>query len=444
MKLLGRWSLASVMKAVVGVPYYLLLVFLPVLLALGLWVGLKPGRKATVDLEVPVRVELDAAAHPFSTTRDDTTQVSIEKLHGELSVRRKASGGAVLVGLGAAIIGLGTVLIVLNRLRAILRTLTDQDPFVPANASRIRTIGLVLIIGQLASAGLGAGLAAHVARDVSLAGLTFRPELGLNGWVIFGGLVLLMLAEVFKLGAEMKGDLETARKIQASLVPGEVFRKNRAEVHARMVPARTVGGDYYDVLEMGEEGLAVIVGDVTGKGLPAAMLMASVLGSARALFSAGLRGKDLIAALNRHVCTNAAGGRFVTLFYGELDAATGELNYVNAGHNPPLLARADGSVDRLEPTGMVLGVMPEASFEACRAEIRAADRLLIFTDGYSEAFNKKDEEYGEGRLAESLVRAQGLPLQAAVERVTADVLAFCGSIPPHDDMTLMLVARQAS
>jgi sigma-B regulation protein RsbU (phosphoserine phosphatase) len=205
-----------------------------------------------------------------------------------------------------------------------------------------------------------------------------------------------------------------------------------------------VGGDYYDVLELDGKGLAVVVGDVTGKGLPAAMLMASVLGSARALFSAGLRGRDLIAALNKHVCTNAAGGRFVTLFYGELDTATGELTYVNAGHNPPILARADGSVERLEPTTMVLGVMPDVPVEAGRAELGPADRLLIFTDGYSEAWNKKEEEYGEGRLAESLVRAQALTPPAAVEQVTADVLAFCGSTPPHDDMTLMLVARQAS
>ena len=142
-------------------------------------------------------------------------------------------------------------------------------------------------------------------RDISVAGLTFDDILSLNAWVLFSGLVLIVLAEVFRLGAEMKGDLETARKIQFDLLPGEVFRKNDVDVHARMRPAKAVGGDLYDVIELDEGRLAIIVGDVTGKGLPAAMLMASVLGSVRALFSAGLRGSELITALNRHVCTNA-------------------------------------------------------------------------------------------------------------------------------------------
>jgi serine phosphatase RsbU (regulator of sigma subunit) len=389
-----------------------------------------------------VHFDLDPDSHAFTTARGDVAAASIQKAHGALVVKGGVTRGAALVGFGAGIIGLGTVLVALNRLRAILRTLRDQNPFVAANAARIRMIGIVLILGQLLSAGSGAWLAARISRGVSVAGVTFRPELALNGWVIFGGLILLMVAEVFRLGAEMKGDLETARKIQAGLVPGEVFRKNHAEVHARMLPARAVGGDYYDVLDMDEKGLAVIVGDVTGKGLPAALLMASVLGSARALFSAGLRGGELIAALNRHVCTNAAGGRFVTLFYGELDTATGELTYVNAGHNPPILARADGGVERLQPTCMVLGVTAETPVEVGRAQIRPADRLLLFTDGYSEAWNKKEEEYGEERLADSLLRARTLSPPDAVERLTADVLSFCGAVQPRDDMTLMLVARQ--
>jgi sigma-B regulation protein RsbU (phosphoserine phosphatase) len=203
-----------------------------------------------------------------------------------------------------------------------------------------------------------------------------------------------------------------------------------------------VGGDYYDILDLDKSRLAVIVGDVAGKGLPAAMLMASVVGSMRALSSAGLRGGALITALNRHVCTNMSSGRFITLFYGELDTSTGRLTYVNAGHNPPILLRADGRVDRLQPTAMVLGVLADAPVEVGSDEVGSADRLLLFTDGYSEAANKKDEEYGEERLAESLARARALQPPAAVERLTADVLRFCGSVPPRDDMTLMLVTRQ--
>jgi serine phosphatase RsbU (regulator of sigma subunit) len=119
------------------------------------------------------------------------------------------------------------------------------------------------------------------------ADLTFQGGVSINTWVIFAGLILLMLTEVFSLGAEMKGDIETARKIQLHLIRGEVFHENNTVIQARMRPAKIVGGDYYDVHELDERHCAVILGDVAGKGLSAAMLMASVLGSPRALSSAG-------------------------------------------------------------------------------------------------------------------------------------------------------------
>jgi serine phosphatase RsbU (regulator of sigma subunit) len=443
MKLLGRWSLASFMKLVIDVPYYFLLVLLPVLFAIALWLALTPGYSGSVTFDIPVRFQLDPATHPLVTARHDIQAVSITRAHGILLVTGRASSiGIALAGLGYGIISLGVVLFVLNRLRAILRTLRDQNPFVALNASRIRMIGIVLVIGPLASTGLDAWYAERVTREISVAGLTLSADLCINTWVIFSGLILFMLAEVFRLGADMKGDLETARKIQFDLVPGEIFRKNDAVVHARMRPANIVGGDYYDVLELDEKRLAVIVGDVTGKGLPAAMLMASVLGSMRALCSAGLRGCELIAALNRHVCTNPSGDRLVTLFYGELDTTTGEMAYVNAGQNPPILVRSDGRVDRLQPTAMVLGVMAGAAVESRQVKIEPGDRLLLFTDGFSEAFNKRDEEYGEERLTESFARVRTLAPSLVVERLIADVLSFCGSVQPHDDMTLMLVERQ--
>jgi sigma-B regulation protein RsbU (phosphoserine phosphatase) len=352
--------------------------------------------------------------------------------------------GIAWPALVSAIITLGMILVVLNRLRAIFRSLSDQNPFVAANASRIRTIGIVLVLGELALAGPGAWYAARLTRGISVTGLTFKADMSINAWVIFSGLILLMLAEVFGLGAEMKGDLEAARKIQISLVPGEIFRQKDVVVHARMRPAKIVGGDYYDVLELDERRLAFIVGDVAGKGLPAAMLMASVLGSVRALCSAGLRGSELITALNRHVCTSTSDGRFVTLFYGEVDSTTGEMMYVNAGHNPPILLRSDGRLERLQPTAMVLGVVGDAGVEARHVQIKPADRLLLFTDGFTEAFNKGDEAYGEERLTESFVRVRTLPSSVVVERLITDVLSFCGSVQPRDDMTLMLVGREAA
>jgi hypothetical protein len=445
MKLLGRWSLASLMKLLVDVPYFFLLVLVPLLAVSALWVGVRHGLGDVVHVEAPVQFEIAPADRDQSAAGQGAMQAAITKAHGTLKVSSKSIRPGVLwVGVAYGLVGLSVVLFVVSRLRAIFRTLRDQNPFVLANASRIRMIGAALILGQLVGGLTEAWLGNQMAKGVSVAGVTLRTDPSFNGWPIFAGVILLMLAEVFRLGAEMKGDLEIARKIQSGLVPGEMFRKNGAEVHARMRPAKTVGGDYYDVLDLDETHLAIIVGDVTGKGLPAAMLMASVLGSARALSSAGLRGSALIVALNRHVCTNMSGSRFVTLFYGELDTTTGKLTYVNAGHNPPILLRADGRVERLQPTAMVLGVMADTAVDTGLAELGPADRLLLFTDGYSEASNKKDEEFGEERLAASLTRAQALQPPAAVERLTAEVLSFCGSVPPRDDMTLMLVARHSA
>ncbi len=445
MKVLGRWSLASSLKAGIEVAYFGVFALLLALCAAALWMALttgRPGRQPSVSLNVPVHFSLDPASHPFSTNQPDVRAVSIGKARGELRVEGGSSPGLAWAALALAIAGLATVLVVLGLLRAIFRTLKDQEPFVSRNATRIRWVGLVLVLGQLFFAALAAWLAAWVTGGISVAGVAFENKPALNGWVLFSGVILIVLAEVFRLGAEMKGDLETARKIQFDLVPAEAFRRDDVVVHARMRPARTVGGDLYDVVDLDDGRLAVIVGDVTGKGLPAALLMTSIVGSLRALLAGGLRGCELMAALNRHVCKNNSAGRFVTLFYGELDPSTGNLTYVNAGHNPPFLRRANGDVDQLLPTAMLLGFAKDATIEAGQARVEPSDRLLLFTDGLSEAMNRKDEEYGEARVKESLARAQGLTPLATVDRLIADVQGFCGEAPPHDDMTLLLVARQ--
>lgn len=442
MKVLGRWSLVSYMKVLVDVAYFGLLLLVALACVLALVTAVTSGGKSGVQFEVPVRFDLAEASHPFSTDLSDVEAATISEAGGKLTVRGgAASMGLVLAGLGSAVVFLVTALFILGRLRGVFRTLKDENPFVAQNSSRIRLIGLALIVGEVATAGLAAILAARATSEISIEGVAFRNGLALDAWPLFAGLVLIVLAEIFRLGAQMKGDLETARKIQFDLVPGERFEKRDVVVQARMRPARSVGGDYYDVFELDDGHLAVVVGDVAGKGLPAALLMTSIVGSVRALLSAGLRGCELIAALNRHVCANTSGGRFVTLFYGELDVDAGRLTYVNAGHNPPYLLRADGREERLEPTAMVLGVMPEAAVEAQQALLMPADRLLLFTDGLSEAFNAKEEEYGETRLRDSLARSLSLPPAAAIERLTADVLSFCGRVPLRDDMTLMLVAR---
>ena len=218
-----------------------------------------------------------------------------------------------------------------------------------------------------------------------------------------------LLALELKDKLALKGDLEVARQIQFGLLPFEPLVRPGAFVSASMRPANTVGGDYFDVIDLDDERLAVTVGDVAGKGMPAALLMALLQGSLRTLITAGLRGPELMAKLNDHLCVNIPSNRLVTLFYAEYDPRSGELAYVNAGHNAPFILRGDGTLERLPATGVALGVVPHAPFEA--------------------------------RLAWQLDTGRGLSDRALIDAVCQDVLAFCGPVRPRDDMTFMVLAR---
>ncbi len=253
--------------------------------------------------------------------------------------------------------------------------------------------------------------------------------------------VLLALELRDKLG--LKGDLEIARTIQFGLLPFEPWESGSLSARAAMRTANTVGGDYFDRVELGEGRVAVVIGDVAGKGMPAALLMALLQGSLRTLVTAGLRGAELVARLNQHLAANIPRNRLVTLFYAEVDPAGGPLHYVNAGHNPPLLAHADGSRTSLGATGMALGILPEAGYECLETSFTGGDRLLLYTDGIVEAENARDEAYGDERLAAFLVARRQTAADALLEGLLADVVAHAGPLRPRDDMTLLVLDRRA-
>jgi len=242
-----------------------------------------------------------------------------------------------------------------------------------------------------------------------------------------------------KLG--LKGDLEVARQIQFGLLPFEPIERDGIAIATTMRPANTVGGDYFDVIDLGEGRLAIAVGDVAGKAMPAALLMALLQGSLRTLLSADFRGEELISKLNAHLHANIPSNRLVTFFYAELDTATGVLRYVNAGHNPPFLLAAGQPTARLGPTGVVLGVLPSATYEAMEVTLEPGDRLLLYTDGVTEAANPADEEYSDVRLEAYVRDRRGEPGRQLLDGIVADVLRFCGTARPHDDMTLMCLDR---
>jgi phosphoserine phosphatase RsbU/P len=269
------------------------------------------------------------------------------------------------------------------------------------------------------------------------ADLVSLPPLTLVG----GTALFFLLALELRDKLSLKGDLEVARQIQFGLLPFEPLVQEGLEIRTAMRPANTVGGDYFDLVDIGPGRLAVVMGDVAGKGMPAALLMALLQGSLRTLLVAGFRGEELVAKLNAHLCANIPSNRLVTLFYGELDTESGALAYVNAGHNPPFLLCGAAAPCALPSTGPALGILESAVFAAERVALEPGDRLFLYTDGVTEAENAQDDAYGEERLVAYLARQRDIAVQALVDGLVQDVLAFCGTTRTRDDMTLMCLSR---
>jgi serine phosphatase RsbU (regulator of sigma subunit) len=280
--------------------------------------------------------------------------------------------------------------------------------------------------------------------------LSVAPLSDWEVWALLGATLLFFLLVLElrdKLG--LKGDLEVARQIQFGLLPFEPFAQDGIAIATAMRPANTVGGDYFDVIPLGpttpggSERIAVVLGDVAGKGMPAALLMALLQGSLHTLVNAGLRGAELVRTLNAHLCKSLPSNRLITLFYSELETTTGAFSYVNAGHNPPFLLPAEGPTRRLAPNAMALGIVADTPFAADTAVLGRGDHLFLFTDGLTEAANPADQEFGDERLRIALESRRETPGAALIEEVLAEVLGFCGPAKPRDDMTLLSLRREA-
>ncbi len=261
--------------------------------------------------------------------------------------------------------------------------------------------------------------------------------------------LLLLLVLVLEIAdrVTMKRDLEIAREIQLWLVPGTPPSLAGLELAFVNRPANTVAGDYYDVFprttaESGHGNYLIAVADVAGKSLPAALLMATFQASLRTLSASGCGLLPLIDGLNRYSCAHSRGGlRFTTAFLAEFTPETGELTYVNAGHNAPILLRMSGSIERLDRGGLPLGIRENASYESATVAMGVGDVLLVFTDGLIEAVNDRDEEFSEARLLAALMNLRGAAADAITKRVMADVESFVGMAHQHDDITCVVARR---
>jgi phosphoserine phosphatase RsbU/P len=238
-------------------------------------------------------------------------------------------------------------------------------------------------------------------------------------------------------------DLERAREIQQSLLPKEIAQVPGFEVIAAWEPARLVGGDYYDVIRLTGTKLAICIADVVGKGVSAALLMANVQATVRAYASEQAAPSWLCRRVNEVLCDNLAADKFVTLFYGILDAESRTFRYTNAGHLPPLLVRADGSCDKLSDGGAVLGVFRKWNYDDGLATLAPGDRLFLFTDGITEAARHDGEEFGEAGLLQAAQDGAAFSAGEMKTHLLAEVNRFCNS-QLHDDATLLLIAAQAT
>ena len=233
--------------------------------------------------------------------------------------------------------------------------------------------------------------------------------------------------------------MEEAREIQLGLVPREIPSIPGCDVAATWRPSGTLSGDYFDVLRFSEHQFGICIADAVGKGVPAALLMSNIQAMVKGLAQESLPPGELCARLNSFVCKTITPNKFITLFYAHLDSGKRMLQYANAGHNPPILARRDGTLVRLSAGGAVLGVRSDWRYKQGQIELSSGDRLLLFTDGVSEARDPAGEEFGEARLIEMILSMPEASPHHLKRKLMQSVTDFCRS-PLQDDATLIALS----
>jgi len=245
---------------------------------------------------------------------------------------------------------------------------------------------------------------------------------------------------------KQRRELEIAREVQERLFPQDYPSVPGLELAGACRPALAIGGDYYDFVPLEDGRLGIAIGDISGKGIPAALLMATLRAFLR---GQTIRGRGdlarLMSDLSGLVYESSAPNRYATFFYAEYDPATRRLEYVNAGHNPPMVLRCDaaGEVVRLDTGGPVIGLLPGCDYTQAAVQLAPGDLLVAFTDGVSEAMNAAHEEWGEERLLPVLREARSAPLPNIIERVMAAADTFVAGAAQHDDMTLVVVRLES-
>ena len=236
-------------------------------------------------------------------------------------------------------------------------------------------------------------------------------------------------------------DLDEARRIQRKLLPSTMPPIEGWEVAVSWQPASGVGGDCFDAIAFGPGRVGLSIADVVGKGIPAALLMSNLQAAVRAFATNTTEPAELCQQVNRILCGHIAEGRFISFFYCIIDSDDATLTFANAGHYPPILIRADGTVERLGTGGAVLGVFPDGTYDQGRVSLRAGDRIVLYTDGITDVCNAADEEFGDGRLVDLAVANRGCSAPALQARLADAADAFSDG-RFQDDATLIVMAAE--
>ena len=238
-------------------------------------------------------------------------------------------------------------------------------------------------------------------------------------------------------------ELELASEIQLRLHPAMSPDIQSYDVVGVSFPCFEVGGDYYDFIPKKDGRFVIALGDVSGKGIAAALLMSSVHAAVRAQSTTRLSCAEIVSEINQYEYDNTPANRYVTLFYSELDPRTNELTYINAGHNPPILVRAGSEVTRLDIGGFPVGITPDGDYREGWVQLDPGDVLLIYSDGASESLNERGDEFGEARLIDIVQRNRTRTAAGIRDRIEEALTRFVGKADAVDDLTLVIVKRKS-
>lgn len=249
------------------------------------------------------------------------------------------------------------------------------------------------------------------------------------------------LNEIEEARRALAKEMEQAALIQKALLPSEPPAVGGMDIAGKTTACHTVGGDYFDFLSFPDGRVGLLVGDVAGKGMPASLLMSSLQARVQVLFEEAGDLARKVTRLNKAVCSNCPDNRFITFFMTVIDPATGALVYANAGHNPPLIVRAAGGIDRLREGGVILGILSIAKYQETMDQMLPGDVLVLYSDGVTEAASPADEDFGEERLAQLVASMRGKPAAQIIEAIETAVNEFTQGAPAADDFTVVVARR---